>query len=87
MTTINLDTHKAPRAQPKTKVDLPPIVREYLEEFHGNPSRAYGIAVEYVDDLWREATAFARINSVPCPVHEEEVQALRLVLERRRRPQ
>jgi hypothetical protein len=87
MTTINLDTHKAQRPQPKTKIELPPIVREYFDEFRGNPSRAYGVAVEYVDALWREATAFAKSNSVPCPVHEEEVQALRLLLERRRRAQ
>ena len=81
--TTNLDTHKAPRPQPKTKVELPAIVREYFDEFRGNPARACGIAVEYVDALWCEATAFAKRNSVPCPVHEEEVQALRRLLERR----
>jgi hypothetical protein len=79
----NLDTHKAPRPEAKPKLELPPIVRDYLENVRGSPEMSNDIASDYLDNLWSQASDFARRNGIPCPVHREEVEALRLIIESR----
>ncbi len=79
----DLDTHKAPRPEAKPKLELPPIVRDYLENVRGSPEMSNDIASDYLDSLWSQACDFARRNGIPCPVHREEVDALRLVIESR----
>jgi hypothetical protein len=80
---ISLDTHKAPRPQRKPRPELPPFVRNYLEHVRGNPEISGRLPIDYLDKLWSQATEFARRNGVGCPIHREELEALRIVVEAR----
>lgn len=82
----NLDTHKAPRPDAKPKLELPPIVRDYLENVRGSPEMSIDIASDYLDSLWSQASDFAQRNGIPCPVHKEEVDALRVIIGSRTDP-
>jgi hypothetical protein len=75
-----LDTHRAPRPEPRPKLELPPIVRDYLENVRGAPEMSGHLAVDYLDSLWGQAIDFAKRNGVDCPVHKEEVDALRALV-------
>jgi hypothetical protein len=77
----DLDTHRAPRPEPRPKLELPPIVRDYLENVRGAPEMNRGLAPDYLDSLWWQASDFAKRNGVDCPVHKEEVEALRDLIE------
>lgn len=79
----DLGTHQAPRLQPRPKLELPPIVRDYLDHVRGNPEMIGGLLPDYLDRLWAQANEFAVRNAVPCPIHGEEVDALRAAIERR----
>ncbi len=78
---LDLDTHKAHRPQRTPK--LPPLLRDYLEYVRGNPEISRQAPVDYPDRLWSEANEFALRNGVGCPVHREEVEALRAVAQAR----
>ncbi len=78
---INLDTHKAPRPQRKPIPELPPFVRYYFEFVRGNPDVSARVPIDYLDRLWNQAREFAQCNGVDCPIHLEEVEALRIVVE------
>lgn len=78
---IDLDTHKAPRPQPRPRLELPPIVRDYLEHVRGNPEMFGRILPDYLDRLWAQAIDFATRNAVTCPIHREEIDALRTAIE------
>ncbi|MFY9657958.1 MAG: hypothetical protein WAK01_15500 [Methylocystis sp.] len=80
---INLDTHKAPRPNRKPMPELPPCVRNYFEYVRGNPDISGRVPIDYLDRLWSQAKDFAQRNGVECPIHHEEVEALRIVLEAR----
>ena len=80
---MNLETHKAPRPQLKPRPELPPFVRNYLEHVRGNPEISSRVPIDYLDKLWSQATEFARRNGVDCPIHREELEALRVVVEAR----
>jgi hypothetical protein len=80
---INLDTHKAPRPERKPIPELPPHVRNYFEHVRGNPEISCRVPIDYLDSLWSQAKDFAQRNGVECPVHHEELEALRIVLEAR----
>jgi hypothetical protein len=80
---VNLETHKAPRPQPKPRPELPASVRNYLENVRGNPEICCRVPVDYLDHLWKQAKEFARRNGVDCPIHPEEMEALRIVVETR----
>jgi hypothetical protein len=77
----DLDTHRAPRPEPRPKLELPPIVRDYLDNVRGAPEMNRGLAPAYIDSLWGQASDFAKRNGVDCPVHKEEVDALRDFIE------
>ena len=81
---INLDTHKAPRPQWKPIPELPPFVRNYFEYVRGNPEVSGRVPVDYLDMLWSQTGEFAQRNGVECPIHCEEMEALRMVVEARR---
>jgi len=78
---INLDTHKAPRPHRKVMPELPPCVRNYFEYVRGNPEIAGRVPIDYLDKVWSQAEDFAQRNGVECPIHHEEMEALRVVLE------
>jgi len=80
---INLDTHKAPRPQRQPMPELPPCVRNYFEYVRGNPEISGRVPIAYLDKLWSQAKEFSQRNGVACPIHHEEVEALRIVLEAR----
>ena len=80
---INLDTHKAPRPQRKPIPELPPFVRNYFEYVRGNPEISGRVPIDYLDTLWSQAREFALRNGVDCPIHLEEMEALRIVVETR----
>jgi len=42
---------------------------------------SHQLAIDYLDSLWGQAIDFAKRNGVDCPVHKEEVDALRAVIE------
>ncbi len=77
---VNLDTHKAPRPQLKPKPQLPPSVQNYLENVRGNPDISCRVPIDYLDQLWKQAKDFARRNGVDCPIHLEEMEALRIAV-------
>lgn len=77
----DLATHRAPRPEPMPKLELPPIVRDYLDNVRGAPEMNRSLAPGYLDSLWWHATDFAKRNGVNCPVHKEEVDALRDFIE------
>jgi len=80
---INLDTHKAPRPQREPIPELPPFVRNYFDHVRGNPEISGQVPVDYLDRLWGQAKEFAQRNGVECPIHLEEMEALRVVVESR----
>ncbi|ARN81447.1 hypothetical protein [Methylocystis bryophila] len=80
---INFDTHRAPRPQLKPRPELPPFVRNYIDCVRGNPQISGRVPIDYLDKLWVQATDFAKRNGVDCPIHREELDALRIVVEAR----
>jgi hypothetical protein len=55
---------EAPRSQRNSKPELPPLLREYLEYVRGNPEVSGQAPIDYLDRLWRQASAFAERNGV-----------------------
>jgi hypothetical protein len=80
---INLETHKAPRPEREPIPELPPFVRNYFEYVRGNPEISGRVPVDYLDRLWSQSKEFALRNGVDCPIHLEEMEALRIVVEAR----
>ena len=80
---LDLETHKAPRPQPTSKPELPPLLRDYLEYVRGNPELSGQAPIDYLDRLWSQAIDFAQRNGVGCPIRLEEVEALRAAAQAR----
>ncbi len=80
---VNLETHKAPRPQLKPRPELPPSIRNYLENVRGNPEISCRVPLDYLDHLLKQAKDFARRHGVDCPIHPEEMEALRIVVQAR----
>jgi hypothetical protein len=80
---IDLDTRAAPGPKTKPSLELPPLVRDYFEYVRGNPEISNRVPFDYLDRLWSQAKEFAKHNGIDCPIHREEVEALRGVVEAR----
>ena len=80
---INLNMHKAPRPPREPIPELPPFVRNYFDHVRGNPEISGRVPVDYLDKLWNQAKEFAQRNGVECPIHLEEMEALRIAVETR----
>jgi len=68
--------------QQKLEADLPAIVRDYIEHVRGRPEMSENLLPDYLDSLWSQANDYAKRHAVPCPVRRDEVDSLRLLIEK-----
>ncbi len=73
----------SPLRKKKPDADLPAIVRDYIEHVRGRPEMSQNILPDYLDSLWSQANDFAERYGVPCPIRRDELDALRLSIQKR----
>ncbi len=72
----------SPFREQKLDADLPAIVRDYIENVRGRPEICRNILPDYLDSLWNQANHYAQRCGVPCPIRRDEVDALRLSIQK-----